>query len=109
MRAKGGGQARPGPVRRLYHWVTGWAETRFGIPALATVSFAESSIFPIPPDPLLIALCLGATRYSLVFAAVATLASVLGGAVGYWIGAVILAGVTPSPTRYSPSPPASSR
>lgn len=78
---------RAKPVRRLYDWVVGWAETRFGLPALAAVSFVESSFFPVPPDPLLLALCLGATRRALVFAAVATGSSVAGGVFGYWIGA----------------------
>ena len=57
------------------------------MPALFLVSFAESSFFPLPPDPLLLALCLGASRRSLRFAAICTLASVLGGVAGYAIGA----------------------
>ncbi len=77
----------PGPVRRLYDWVLHWAETRYGVPALFLISFAESSFFPIPPDPLLLALCLGAPGKSLRFAGVCTLASVAGGLVGYAIGA----------------------
>ena len=48
--------ARANPLRRLYHWVLHWADTRYGTPALALVSFAESSFFPIPPDVLQIAL-----------------------------------------------------
>jgi membrane protein YqaA with SNARE-associated domain len=78
---------RPGPVRRLYDWVLHWAETPYGGPALAILCFAESSFFPLPPDPLLIALCLGALRRSFRFAMVATVASVAGGVVGYWLGA----------------------
>lgn len=80
-----------GLLRRLYDWVTGWAETRFGAHALAAVSFAESSVFPVPPDPLLLALCLGRRKRALVFALVATVASVLGGVLGYWIGAELWA------------------
>ena len=79
--------ARRGPVRRLYDWVLHWAETPYGAPALFGLALAESSFFPIPPDPLLIALCLGAPGLSLRFAANATLASVLGGMLGYGIGA----------------------
>jgi membrane protein YqaA with SNARE-associated domain len=48
---------------------------------------AESSFFPIPPDPLLVALCLGVPALSMRFAATATLASVIGGVIGYGIGA----------------------
>ncbi|HUP53160.1 MAG TPA: VTT domain-containing protein [Longimicrobiales bacterium] len=79
--------ARRGPLRRLYDWVLHWAETPYGAPALFGLALAESSFFPIPPDPLLIALCLGAPGLSLRFAANATIASVLGGILGYGIGA----------------------
>jgi membrane protein YqaA with SNARE-associated domain len=74
-------------VRRLYDWVLHWAQTPYGAPALFGLALAESSFFPIPPDPLLIALCLGAPGLSLRFAANATVASVLGGMLGYGIGA----------------------
>ena len=75
-----------GPIRRLYDWVLSWAETRYGPAALFVLSFAESSFFPIPPDPLLIALALGAPRRALYLAALCTTASVLGGIAGYAIG-----------------------
>lgn len=81
------GRGRPGWVRRLYDWVLHWADTPYGTVALFVLALAESSFFPIPPDPLLVALCLGAAKRSLRFAAVATLASVAGGIVGYAIGA----------------------
>ena len=74
------------PIRRMYDWVLSWAHTRYGTPALATLSFAESSVFPIPPDVLLIALCLGERRKWVWFAAVCSLASLLGGLLGYLIG-----------------------
>jgi membrane protein YqaA with SNARE-associated domain len=74
-------------MRKLYDWVLHWAETSYGAPALFGLALAESSFFPIPPDPLLIALCLGAPALSLRFAANATIASVLGGILGYGIGA----------------------
>lgn len=82
-----GGARRAGPVRRLYDWVLHWADTPYGPAALFALSLAESSFFPIPPDPLLIALCLGAAKRSLRFAAIATAASVVGGVIGYAIGA----------------------
>ena len=78
---------KAGSVRRLYDWVLHWAETPYGVAALFVLALAESSFFPIPPDPLLIALCLGAASKSLRFALVATSASVLGGIIGYGIGA----------------------
>lgn len=81
------GHGRPGWVRRLYDWVLHWADTPHGTAALFLIALAESSFFPIPPDPLLVALCLGAAKRSLRFAAVATAASVAGGIVGYAIGA----------------------
>jgi membrane protein YqaA with SNARE-associated domain len=74
------------PIRRLYDWMLSWAERPGGPIALGGLSFAESSFFPIPPDPLLLALALGKPRKSLVFAAICTLGSVLGGMFGYLIG-----------------------
>jgi membrane protein YqaA with SNARE-associated domain len=86
--AEAGGKSgrNPGWFRRLYDWVLHWAETPFGPAALGILCFAEASFFPIPPDPLLMALCLGAIKRSLRFAAIATAASVLGGVAGYSIG-----------------------
>jgi len=78
---------RRGWVRRLYDWVLHWAATPYGPAALGILAFAEASFFPIPPDPLLMALCLGAISRSLRFAALATAASVLGGILGYALGA----------------------
>lgn len=73
-------------VRRLYDWVLHWAETPHGTLALFLLAFAESSFFPVPPDVLLIALCIGRPDRSLRFAAVCSVASVLGGMAGYGIG-----------------------
>lgn len=74
------------PLRRLYDWVLSWADTPYGAPALFLISFAESSFFPIPPDVLLIALCLGARDKWAKFATICTAGSLLGGAAGYAIG-----------------------
>lgn len=74
-------------LRRAYNWVTGWSESRYGDLALFVLSFAESSFFPIPPDVLLIALCVGQPKRSFYFATICGLASVLGGMFGYGIGA----------------------
>jgi membrane protein YqaA with SNARE-associated domain len=73
-------------LRRLYDWVLHWAETPYGPAALFVLAFIESSFFPIPPDALLIALCLGMRRLSFRFALYCTIASVLGAMLGYAIG-----------------------
>jgi membrane protein YqaA with SNARE-associated domain len=72
--------------RRLYNWVLGWVDTKYGVPALAIVSFAESSFFPVPPDPLLMALSLGKPKRAFWYALVCSVMSVLGGIFGYFIG-----------------------
>ena len=79
--------------RRLYDWVLHWADTPYGTPALFALSFAESSFFPVPPDVLLIALALGNRAKALSFALWCSIASVLGGLFGYWIGYGALAWV----------------
>lgn len=76
-----------GLLRRLYDWTLSWAETRWGPVALAVISFSESVFFPVPPDPLLMALALGKPRNAFRFAALATVGSVAGGAAGYAVGA----------------------
>lgn len=83
------------PIRRIYDWVLGWAETPYGVPALCVLSFVESSFFPIPPDVLLIALALSAPTRAFRFAAWCTVASVLGGLFGYLIGYALWATFEP--------------
>jgi len=73
-------------IRRIYDWILHWAETPYGTPALFILAFTESSFFPIPPDVLLIALCLSITKRSFYFALICSIGSVLGGAFGYLIG-----------------------
>lgn len=73
-------------LRRLYDWVLHWAETPYGVPALAILAFTESSFFPIPPDVLLIALTLSIPVNGVWYATVCSVASVLGGVFGYMIG-----------------------
>jgi len=72
--------------RNLYDWVLHWASTPYGAPALFLLAFAESSFFPVPPDILLIALCIALPVKSWRFAFLAALGSVIGGAFGYGIG-----------------------
>lgn len=80
-------ETRPNLIRRLYDWTLSLAERKSAPGWLAGLSFAEASFFPIPPDILLIPLCLGAVRKALKFALICSIASVLGGIAGYCIGA----------------------
>jgi len=88
--------------KKLYDWVLHWAETPYGPLALALLALAESSFFPIPPDPLLIALCLGSLKKSLRFALYTSIASVVGGAVGYGIGLTVWEAVDSFFFKYIP-------
>lgn len=74
-------------IRRLYDWTFSLASHRHAMEALAVVAFLESSVFPIPPDILMIPMILAAPHRAFRIATVATLASVLGGLFGYAIGA----------------------
>ena len=98
----GAAETRISPMRRLYNWVLSWAETRYGPTALGIMSFAESSFFPIPPDPLLMALALGAPRRAFYFATICSVASVAGGLAGYAIGWGLWALVADFFFRYVP-------
>ncbi|PCJ51621.1 MAG: cytochrome B [Candidatus Hydrogenedentota bacterium] len=73
-------------IRNLYDWVLSWADTPYGGIALFIIAFAESSFFPIPPDVLLIALCLGNRDKWWQYGAICTAGSILGGMAGYAIG-----------------------
>jgi membrane protein YqaA with SNARE-associated domain len=73
-------------IRALYDWTMRLGASRHALWALAAVSFIESSVFPIPPDVLLIPMVLAAPHRAFRIAALCTLASVLGGLFGYWIG-----------------------
>ncbi len=72
--------------RSLYDWVLSWGESRHGQTALFLLSMAEASFFPIPPDALLIALCMGAHKRWVRFAVVCSIGSVIGGVLGYLVG-----------------------
>ncbi|WP_434287181.1 YqaA family protein [Celeribacter sp. SCSIO 80788] len=73
-------------LRRLYSWTMSLAESPHALWALAFVAFIESSVFPIPPDILMIPLIVARPREAFKIAGIATVASVLGGMLGYWIG-----------------------
>ncbi len=79
-------EKKRGWVRRLYDWVLSWAESPYGSTALFVLAFVEASFFIVPPDVLLIALCVGKSRRSIHFAAICTVGSLLGGSFGYLIG-----------------------
>jgi membrane protein YqaA with SNARE-associated domain len=73
-------------LRRLYDWIMALSGSRHAVPALAAVAFAESSVFPIPPDAFIIPMVLAQPKRAWRIALVATSASVLGGLLGYAIG-----------------------
>jgi membrane protein YqaA with SNARE-associated domain len=84
MRGKTTGDA---PVlRALYDWTISLAGHRHALWVLAAVSFVESSVFPIPPDVLMIPMIIATPHRAFLIAGVCTLASVLGGMAGYGIG-----------------------
>ncbi|WP_300029766.1 YqaA family protein [uncultured Roseobacter sp.] len=74
-------------LRRLYDWTLSMVEHRHALWVLAFVSFIESSVFPIPPDVLMIPMILARPSRAWLIAGVALVASVLGGIAGYAIGA----------------------
>lgn len=73
-------------VKRLYDWMLSWGNSRWGALALFLFALAESSFFPIPPDVLLIALCLGVTSRSFRYGAICLSGSIVGAMIGYAIG-----------------------
>jgi len=73
-------------LQRLYDWTMRLAGHRHALWWLALVSFVESSVFPIPPDVMLVPMILARRRRAWLYAGVATAASVLGGLAGYAIG-----------------------
>jgi len=80
-------------LRRLYDWIMGLAGHKHAQWILAVVSFAESSFFPIPPDVMLIPMTLAERRKAWWYAFICTLASVLGGIAGYFIGLMLFESV----------------
>ncbi len=72
--------------RRLYEWTLSWARSRHAPAAMGTVSFVESSVFPIPADVLFIPMCVARPERSMHYALIATVTSVLGGILGWALG-----------------------
>ena len=77
-------------MRELFHDLTDWtlqaADSEWAIALLALVAFSESVVFPIPPDPLLIAVGVASPGSAIWVAALVTIASVSGAYIGYWLG-----------------------
>ena len=77
-------------MRELYHELTDWtlqaADSDWAVVLLALVAFSESIVFPIPPDPLVIAIGVANPGSAIWVAALATVASVAGAFVGQWLG-----------------------
>ena len=72
--------------RKLYDWTLRWAGSRHAVTALGSVSFVESSVFPIPADVLFVPMCLSRPERAMRYAFIATVTSVLGGIFGWMIG-----------------------
>ena len=73
-------------LKRSYDWMMSFASHPSALWVMGTVSFIESSFFPLPPDPLLIAMGLNDRLKIWYYGIVATVTSVLGGYLGYYIG-----------------------
>jgi len=80
-------------IKRLYDWTLAKAAHRHAEWWLAFFSFLESSFFPIPPHPLLGLMCLARPEKAIRFGVICTVASVLGGLLGYAIGYFLFATV----------------
>ena len=76
-------------LRRIYDWTIAHAASKNAFWVLGGVSFAESSFFPIPPDVMLVPMVLADRKRAFLLAGWCTLTSVIGGIVGYAIGALL--------------------
>ena len=75
--------------RRLYDWVTHWADTRFGVLALIILALTEPICVPIPADVMVVGLCLGKPKRSLRYGLICSFFSVLGGTIAFSLGLAI--------------------
>jgi membrane protein YqaA with SNARE-associated domain len=73
-------------IHDLYAWMEAWAESPYGSVALFVLAFFESSFFPLPPDGLMILLAVSNIQFALGFSAIATVGSLCGAVLGYYIG-----------------------
>ena len=72
----------------LYNWTIAQAASPRAPYVLGAIAFAESSFFPIPPDVILVPMSLAQPRRAWTYALICTIASVLGGVLGYAIGSI---------------------
>lgn len=79
-----------GWIRGMYDWTMKWADSPQSLLALFLIAIVESSVFPIPPDVLLIAIVAANTHRWLSAALLCSAGSVIGAMVGYWIGMVAM-------------------
>jgi len=84
---------KPRWLRRCYHWTLSWADHPQAQWALFMIAVIEASVFPIPPDILLLALALGRPQLGIRLAAISTAGSLLGAVIGYVIGMALFASV----------------
>lgn len=82
-------------VRKLYEWTLRWAKHPHATKALSFLSFLEASIFPLPVDPLLLAMGFSKPKKSFYYAFLTTLFSVLGAVGGYFIGVYAWSALSP--------------
>ncbi len=75
--------------KNIYDWVLGLSKRKNSAYSISLLSFSESFFFPIPPDILLIPLCLGNRTKSFNFAFICSISSIFGGIFGYYIGKVL--------------------
>jgi membrane protein YqaA with SNARE-associated domain len=76
-------------LKRIYDWCIDAAHKPYALWIMGAVAFAESSFFPVPPDVMLIPMSLARPQRAWLYAAVCTVASVVGGMLGYAIGALL--------------------
>jgi len=84
---------KPRWLRRCYDWTLSWADHPQAQVALFLIAVIEASVFPIPPDILLLALALGRPQLGLRLAAISTAGSLLGACIGYLIGMLLFVSV----------------
>ncbi len=77
---------KKGTLRRLYDVCMEWISGRYGEYVLFVIAFVESSFFPLPPDVFLIAMSVAIPKRAFRYAAICSVGSVLGGALGYGLG-----------------------
>ncbi|MEE2774081.1 MAG: DedA family protein [Pseudomonadota bacterium] len=73
-------------ISTVYHSIINLAKTKYATICLMLVSFTEAIFFPIPPDVILVPMCLAKKHKAFVYASITTLFSIFGGVIGYYIG-----------------------